>query len=387
MRYTLIDLFCGAGALSNGFERTGAFGTVLGIDVCAPEMATFAANHPTASAACCDLRDLPPQQAADAATAGRGRIDAIVGGPPCQGFSSLRPFRSSGSEDPRNSLFEVFLAYVAWFRPKVCVMENVAGLVSHGRGAVIEAICERFAALGYNTRWRILDAADFGVPQRRKRLVLIAARDGAQISFPAPTHTTSPELDAPQQPPPSLKHPAAGQRAAALTVAEAISDLPALDAGERAERYGDEPANGYQAARRARSGHRLTWHEATAHRAKMLGIIRQSGRDISSVAGLVTSGFSSCYSRLAADEPSATLTVRFVNASSHRCIHPSQDRALTPREGARLQSFDDDYEFCGNKGEVARQIGNAVPPLLAQAIAEAALQILGCTQPQRATAA
>jgi DNA (cytosine-5)-methyltransferase 1 len=152
---------------------------------------------------------------------------------------------------------------------------------------------------------------------------------------------------------------------------EAIGDLPPVAAGEEATRYAGPPRSPYQ--RRLRRGTRtLTLHRATRHGDRMLEIIRHAGANISALPpGLVKSGFSSCYSRLGANEPSTTLTVNFVHPASNRCIHPHQHRALTPREGARLQSFPDGFRFHGTTAQVVKQIGNAVPPLLGEHIARA----------------
>jgi DNA (cytosine-5)-methyltransferase 1 len=162
----------------------------------------------------------------------------------------------------------------------------------------------------------------------------------------------------------------------AITVLEAISDLPPVASGDEAILYDRHPLNEYQAALRGQACE-LKLHNATAHSRKMLEIIRHSGKNIDCIPRhLITSGFSTSYSRLDGDEPSVTLTVNFVHPASNRCIHPKQDRALTPREGARLQSFDDSFYFAGNRTQVVKQIGNAVPPFLGQAIAAAVAKML-----------
>jgi DNA (cytosine-5)-methyltransferase 1 len=157
---------------------------------------------------------------------------------------------------------------------------------------------------------------------------------------------------------------------------DAIGDLPRISSGEEAAFYERAPITGYQSERRKYLD-TLTLHSSTKHSAKMLEIIRHSGTNISSIPKhLITSGFSSCYSRLAPDEPAVTITVNFVHPASNRCIHPICDRALTPREGARLQSFDDDFIFAGNRSQITKQIGNAVPPLLGKAVGEALASLL-----------
>jgi DNA (cytosine-5)-methyltransferase 1 len=161
------------------------------------------------------------------------------------------------------------------------------------------------------------------------------------------------------------------EKESARTIMDAIGDLPEIPSGERASNYTNEPRTPYQKHRR-KDCHILRLHESTNHSPKMLEIIRHSGKNKTAIpSNLITSGFSSSYSRLTADEPSVTLTVNFVHPASNRCIHPTQDRALTPREGARIQSFDDDFVFSGSRSEVVKQIGNAVPPLLGKAIGQA----------------
>lgn len=299
----------------------------------------------------------------------------IVGGPPCQGFSSIRPFRSTNDDDPRNSLFEEYASFVNYFRPKVFVLENVVGLATHKDGETIELMHACFRTAGYSCEWRILNAANYGVPQKRERLIMIGTRDGVKPVFPKPTHhfagptigyrdstrvlkTSSGDLFTPSLPD-------------AITVLDAISDLPPLESGEQMTAYQQQPRNDFQAARR-NAATELKLHTATEHTSKMLEIIKHSGKNIDSIPRhLIKSGFSSSYSRLDGDSPSVTLTVNFVHPASNRCIHPIQHRALTPREGARIQSYDDTFEFAGNRTQIVKQIGNAVPPLLGTAIAGA----------------
>ena len=157
----------------------------------------------------------------------------------------------------------------------------------------------------------------------------------------------------------------------AITLMEAVGDLPEIEAGQSAQSYKRTPQNDFQKwARRGETA--LTMHQATNHSQHMLEILRFAGPNISSIPEhLISSGFSSSYSRLDANRPSTTLTVNFVHPASNRCIHPFQNRALTPREGARIQSFPDSFRFCGTRAQIVKQIGNAVPPLLAMAIGKA----------------
>ncbi len=375
----IIDLFCGTGGFSKGFENTtrSNYQVVLGIDIRRDSLDTFQANHEGAIALCQDIRTVDWQSARSRLELKRGELGVVIGGPPCQGFSSIRPHRSSNVNDPRNDLFLAFVDCVSEFRPRTFVMENVVGLATHNEGRDIDAIATAFERIGYECDWKILNAAHFGVPQRRERLIMLGTERRGAIRWPDPTNTSD--------------HPTIGYRdrsrmlrpagqslfsdgeslLPAVSVIDAIGDLPAVAPGASATDY-DQPAiTTYQRDRRRRSN-RLTWHDATAHREQMMEIIRHSGPNISHIPKhLVTSGFSSCYSRLDADEPSVTITVNFVHPASNRCIHPIADRALTPREGARLQSFDDSFRFVGSRTQVVKQIGNAVPPLLGTAIAKA----------------
>ncbi|MDR1265710.1 MAG: DNA cytosine methyltransferase [Propionibacteriaceae bacterium] len=378
---TVMDLFCGTGGFSKGFVDTGAFEVVHGIDVLPVAVSTFAANHSDAFAVAGDIRKTRRAAVADHIGAQRGEVDVIIGGPPCQGFSSIRPFRSSSDDDPRNTLFEEFASYVNFFRPRVLVLENVVGLATFEGGATITRIQEMFASIGYESDWRILNAANYGVPQKRERLILLGWEPGLKVDFPEITHVSESKtvgfrdrmrmhgsnygqltlFDDPDGDRDELPH--------AVTVREAIDDLPVIVSGEEADDYDKAPRTDYQKARRGGTTG-LTLHASTKHTPKMMEIIRHSGDNISCIPShLISSGFSSCYSRLRGDEPAVTITVNFVHPASNKCIHPDLDRALTPREGARLQSFDDSFRFMGNRAQVVRQIGNAVPPLLGRAVA------------------
>ncbi len=380
----ILDLFCGTGGFSKGFEKStvGRFEVVFGIDIRRDCLDTFEANHPAASALCQDVGTVNWEELRERLHLRRGELGVAIGGPPCQGFSSIRPHRSRNNDDPRNQLFRAFVACVDEFKPRVFVMENVVGLATHNEGRDLAAIEESFAVIGYSTDWKILNAAHFGIPQRRERLVMIGVEGKGRVCWPEPTHES--------------RHPTIGFREKgrvlrpeilplfsdgsaiqpAVTVMDAIGDLPDVGPGERATEYDREPLTTYQRARRGICRN-LTWHVATGHTPRMMRIIRHSGPNISSIPnGLISSGFSSCYSRLEGDEPSVTITVNFVHPASNRCIHPTADRALTAREGARLQSFDDDFQFVGSRTEIVKQIGNAVPPLLGTVIADALAAIV-----------
>jgi DNA (cytosine-5)-methyltransferase 1 len=334
---SIVDLFCGVGGFSFGFENTGAFEVVAGIDLLQDRLQTFSQNHSAANSYGQDIRTISPTVLDEE----NPRPHVIVGGPPCQGFSSIRPFRNTGKSDNRNTLFEEFCRLVKELEPEWLVFENVVGLLTHERGAVLKAILEAFENVGYRISHKVLNAAYYGLPQRRERLIIVGNRKGKAYKWPEPTHRCNHRSMAGGT---SLVHKPLGELFAtqlldeATTIEQAIFDLPPLNSGENSSSYrNDIELSPYQEFIR-NNCNELTLHEATAHSRQMLEIIRHSGPNIYALPpGMVKSGFSSAYSRLAGDEPSVTLTVNFVHPASNRCIHPTQDRALTPREGARLQ--------------------------------------------------
>ncbi len=367
----VIDLFCGVGGFSAGFEATGEFEVVAGVDMLGDRLATFTANHSAANAYGTDIRAVT----VDTLNSENPRPFVIIGGPPCQGFSSIRPFRHVEWKDPRNNLGEEFCRIVAALQSDWLVFENVVGLLTHNGGKTYASLMGAFEAIGYRVSAKVLNAAYHGLPQRRERLFIVGSRHGKSFDWPMPTHHhdqrsmigRSSLLLTPER-------GFLGSTRLAVTVMEAISDLPAVRAGETATEYCEDARTSRYAEIIRAGAETLTLHDATAHSAAMMNIIRHAGENINCLpAGMVTSGFSSCYSRLAGDKPANTITVNFVHPASNRCIHPVQDRALTPREGARLQGFFDTFEFHGSRSQIVKQIGNAVPPLMGRIIAEAIL--------------
>jgi DNA (cytosine-5)-methyltransferase 1 len=376
----MLDLFCGTGALSYGIETASRrLRTVGGIDADQAAARTAAVNHPNAKIRCERIESLPPEEML--ALTGASNIDVIVGGPPCQGFSSLRPSRGAGLDDPRNSLYKQFVKYVRTLRPRVFLLENVVGMLTAGEGKLVSEMLAAFRRAGYEVDWRVLNAANFGVPQKRERFFLVGVRKnvGSRIAptFPVPSHWFAGKVIGTRLKDRYLVNLSSGLPP--VTVRDAISDLPSLKSGEALTSYrtSDVTLTPYQAARRRGANSQLTLHEAALHNAKMLEVIRHAGASIHALPkGLVSSGYSSCYSRLAFDEPATTITVKFTSPASSKCIHPVDDRAITPREAARLQSFDDSFVFSGSKTDIASQIGNAVPPLFGEAFAPIIEQLL-----------
>lgn len=364
----VIDLFCGTGGFSHGFRLfSDRFSVLAAVDLDGIAADTMRANSPATAMFREDIRKVHPR-AVSKAIAGSA-VDVVIGGPPCQGFSSLRPNRSASKNDPRNSLFRQFAEYVRFFKPKVFVMENVVGLVTHRDGRTLQDILKCFTDMKYKVDWRILNAAHYGVPQKRERLILLGVRGESTLDFPEPTHRfdglTIGYADKVRM---IRSRPGLPK---AVTVMQAIGDLPAVGSGETATAYTRKPVTQYQRDRRNGVG-RLTLHTAANHSPRIMEIIRHAGDSKSAVPShLVRTGFSSSYSRMRPHEPGTTITVKFMSAASSKCIHPVQDRAITPREAARIQGFDDDFVFCGSLTAVAAQIGNAVPPILGTHLAKA----------------
>lgn len=363
----VLDLFCGIGGLSYGFEQTGEFSTVGGLDLLSDRIATFQKNHEHSFGFSFDINQFAPSELRNYLSEAP---HVIVGGAPCQGFSSIRPFRTLSENDRRNNLFRSFAGYVNHFKPEWFVFENVVGLLTHKGGASLQVLIGEFESLGYSVDFRVLNAAYYGVPQLRERLIVVGNRIGVPFSWPEPTHYIPFKSMAGNNNPKVLKPRSMEDCEPIVTVMDALSDLPALRSGEHSEVYlTQRPLNAYQAYLREGSKG-LNLHEASVHSPSMLKVIEASGYNIESVRHLVSSGFSSSYSRLEPDRPSVTLTVNFVCPSSNKCIHPEQQRALTPREGARLQGFPDRFDFAGSRTQIVKQIGNAVPPNLSRVVAE-----------------
>lgn len=361
----VLDLFAGIGGLSYGFEITNNFQTIAGLDLLDDRIQTFRLNHPHSFGFSYDINQFEPDNLLSFIPR---KPEIVVGGAPCQGFSSIRPFRALTENDKRNNLFLSFSKYIEYYKPDWFVFENVVGLLTHKKGKTLKTLIKEFEGAGYTVDFRVLNAAFYGIPQLRERLIVVGNKKGIEFQWPEPTHffdhksMAGNENEYVIKPEESLPE--------AITVMEALEDLPEIKAGETGSFYREDiQLTGYQEYLR-KDCTELRNHDATAHSPKMMKIIKNSGYNINAVKHLVTSGFSSCYSRLEPDRPSVTLTVNFVSPASNKCIHPYQHRALTPREGARIQGFPDKFKFFGNRTQIVKQIGNAVPPILSEVIAK-----------------
>lgn len=358
---TVIDLFCGAGGLSEGFRQAG-FHVLAGQDFDDQAGATFAMTHPEATFIGGPIQDVTPQQLLKAAGVKRGEIDVIVGGPPCQGYSVYNHQR--GDSDPRAGLFREYLRIVKGIQPRWLVMENVTGITSIAGGKIVEEIFKGMEGLGYRVDMKVLKAEEFGVPQERRRVFFIATRSDAPILFPEPTHG------------PGLLP--------FVTVWDAISDLPKLANGDTPEPrgYAKQPQNSYQALLRGdctvvqnHSAPRLSRiNEERMRHIPPGGSWRDIPRDLLP-AGMLRAKRSDHTKRYGRPRKTDLACTILTKCDVHwgAYIHPTQDRAFTVREAARLQSFPDFFTFQGSRTEQYVQVGNAVPPLLGKRVAESLL--------------
>lgn len=344
MKPRVIDLFAGVGGLSLGFEKKG-FDVVLANEYDASIAASYIANHKNTKMIVGDITSLDLED-----TFGKlaGTIDVVIGGPPCQGFSQKGQRKTI--HDERNFLFKYYVSVVELVTPKYFVMENVPNLLTAEGGYFRDEIEELFNKLGYSLEYGVLNASDYGVPQNRRRAIIIGKLDG----------------DAPKLPVPKRNK---------VTIWDAISDLAYLESGEGSEEQEYKyPADSDYEKMLRKDSSKLFNHIATKHSPLALErlalIPPNAGREVLPEEHLTKSIYSGTWTRMKKDEISVTITTRFDTPSSGKFTHPFLNRAITVREAARIQSFPDAFHFVGNKGSQMKQVGNAVPPLLAAAIAE-----------------
>lgn len=365
----VVDLFCGAGGLSHGFQKAG-FNILLGIDKEENFLKAFDNSHPEAEAVNADLSEKSIEEITEEAGIGEDEVDVVIGGPPCQGFSTVGDRKQS---DDRNKLVRSFADSLDKLKPEIFLMENVTGLKSmkdeHGNN-VINELEKMFNQHGYQIKYKVLKASEYGVPQDRERLFIIGRKEGIEeFEWPQSTHTNKNSIQA---------H--SGEKETILTVREALSDIPDLTAGEKKTQYEREPSNKYQKELRQDSdevlNHKTPDHSETVR--ERLRNIPQGGNHGDLPEDLqLNSGYGNIYGRLDEEKTADTITGNFGCVSAPgRFIHPTDDRALTVREGARLQSFPDHYEFFGSQSDQYKQVGNAVPPILAEKLAEKIREII-----------
>lgn len=361
-QWSAIDLFCGAGGLSEGFRQAG-FHVLAGNDIDPYAAETFASSHAEAQFLPGRIEDIGAGDFLRASGLSKGELDCLIGGPPCQAFSVYNHQR--GMHDRRSGLFQEYLRVVEGLMPKWVVMENVTGITSVGGGTAVGKILSGLAGLGYAVETRILRAEQYGVPQERRRIFFVGNRLGLPVRWPEATHG------------PGLER--------FVNVWDAIGDLPVLANGEAPEgplSYRTAPLCGYQEHLRGNAT-RVSNHAAPRLQSINLERMRHipeggSWRDIP--FELLPAGMQRArrcdhtkrYGRLRKDGLASTILTK-CDLHWGAYVHPEQDRTLTVREAARLQSFPDWFELSGPRTEQYVQVGNAVPPLLAKKLGHALL--------------
>lgn len=383
-----VDLFAGAGGLSCGLKQSG-FSPILANELVPQYAETYQINHQDTQMIVGDVRQVCEINIKKLLGAKEGEIDLVAGGPPCQGFSINAPIRTL--DDERNHLFKDFLRVVAALKPKAVLIENVPGIISLGKGTVVKQIYAELEAMGYKVGHRILFAGHYGVPQMRFRTVFIAIKKyRGEISFPEPkfsakavaNFTGAKELCI--SIPPLFYQDLKPQ----VTVWDALSDLPKIENNQTVspEKYELKPQNDYQKYLR-KDCKKLTSHycariaEVNLERLKHIpqgGSWRDIPHDLLP-EGLKRARRSDHTKRYGRLHPDALCSTVLTKCDPHwgSFFHPTQDRVISVREAARIQSFPDTYLFSGSITQQYEQVGNAVPPLLGKAIGDEIMKMLG----------
>lgn len=326
LKYNVLDLFCGCGGLSLGFEEAG-YNVLLGIDIWEDALKTYAYNHKHSKTLCADMLTLRGEDVKD--IIGDNSVDVIIGGPPCQGFSIAG---KRIVNDDRNKLYKGFVRMVEYFKPKAFVMENVPNILSIGYGAVRETIINDFKSLGYTVETKVLTASDYGVPQNRRRAVFVGLTKG-NFDFDIP------------------------MVAEKVTTKEALSDLPEQSI-EDGGKYSVESTSGYQKLMRINSIGVYN-HEVTQHNEQTVRIISMvpDGGNYKDLPKEFqeTRKVHIAWTRLNSKRPSIT-----IDTGHRHHFHYKWNRVPTVRESARIQSFPDDFIFLCSKTSQYKQVGNAI---------------------------
>ncbi len=339
----VIDLFCGVGGLSLGLEMAG-FNAVLGLEKDEKIAEGYKVNFPKSRCLERDISTLSPEDYRE--ILGDTDIDLIAGGPPCQGFSQKG--KRLNLDDERNFLFKYYIDLVDSIKPKAFLIENVPNLLSTSNGYFYKEIQTALKAMGYTVSSKILNAKDYGVPQSRRRAFIIGIRGNTEFTFPTPLKKL-------------------------VTVEDAIGDLPRLKSGESWDSLG-YPNTAYSAFQKQirKKSTNINNHKSTNHSdialERLAMIPENGGKEYLPKEHLTKSIYSGTWTRLRSHEQAPTITTRFDTPSSGQFTLPTQDRCLSIREAARLQSFPDWFQFTGTKSTQMLQVGNAVPPLLAKSI-------------------
>ncbi len=350
----VIDLFAGVGGLSYGFAHDDDFEIIAANEILLDMAKAYELNHPSVKMYCKDIKDFGIEDLNNDFNIKKGDIDLIIGGPPCQAYSTVG---KRLIDDPRGKLLQEYYRVLKEVDPKVFLFENVKGLLSMQKGELLETIISLFESLGYKVQYKVLNSAEYGVPQIRERVIIIGTKLEREFEYPSPTHSKDGNLF-------GLKP--------YLTLAEAISDLPFIKTGEESFEYASEPKNEFQKIMRKNAPKKLMDHNAPKNNenlVKIMELLPDGGTPKDLPEELrPKSGFGNTYCRLWWNRPSTTITRNLSTPSSSRCIHPKAPRPLTTREGARIQCFPDNYMFYGSRSSRNLQIGNAVPIFLSIAL-------------------
>lgn len=352
-KYNVVDLFSGVGGLSYGFSKMPEFNILAANEIEKDISIAYTLNHPNVAMLNCDINQLTEEKFQEILKG--KRVDLIVGGPPCQSYSTL----GKRQMDERANLFMQYKRILTILNPKAFVFENVSGILSMDKGRLFERIKSEFESLGYQLKYKLLDAVDYGVPQHRERVILVGFKGENKFEYPQPTYGEG------------LKP--------YITLEEAIGDLPSIKSGQTNNTFDSSFSNDFLNFVR-KSDETMTEHSAPNNGEHLIKIMEalKDGQSKDELPEDIRpkSGYGNTYAKLWWKKPSTTITRNFACPSSSRCIHPRDSRAMSIREGARLQSFPDDYKFYGSDSMKRLEIGNAVPPLLSKVIAEQMLKAL-----------
>ncbi len=353
----VIDLFAGVGGLSYGFAHDESFEIVVANEILSDMAKAYELNHPTVKMYCKDIKDFGINDLVQDFNIKKGDIDLVVGGPPCQAYSTVG---KRLIDDPRGQLFQEYYRILEELNPSTFIFENVKGLLSIQKGKLFQQIISLFKSLGYKVKFEVLNSVNYGVPQIRERVIVVGTKLKKEFTFPKMTHSDNlGELFNNDLKPP-------------LTLAEAISDLPFIKSNDESFEYRSEPQNEFQKLMRKNAPKQLVDHNSPKNNEKLVKLMELlpdggTPKDLPKELR-PKSGFGNTYSRLWWNKPSTTITRNLSTPSSSRCIHPKAPRPLTTREGARIQCFPDNYIFYGSRSAKNLQIGNAVPTLLSVAL-------------------
>ena len=355
----VIDLFAGVGGLSYGFSHDDKFEIIAANEIL-PDMAkAYELNHPTVKMYCKDIKEFGVKDLKKDFNIKKSEIDLVVGGPPCQAYSTVG---KRLIDDPKGKLFQEYYRILKEINPKVFLFENVKGLLSMQKGELLKKIITLFKTLNYKVNFKVLNSANYGVPQVRERVIIIGTKLNKPFFYPKPTHAPNNDqltifkekLDP------------------YLTLADAISDLPFIKSGTQSINYYCLPKNNFQKLMRENAPKDIMDHNAPKNNERLVKIMEMlpdggTPKDLP-LELRPKSGFGNTYCRLWWNRPSTTITRNLSTPSSSRCIHPKAPRPLTTREGARIQCFPDNYIFYGSRTSRNLQIGNAVPTFLSFAL-------------------